>query len=387
MNTQTWLSFRFFAIFFTWGIFVPFWTSWLVTNKGLSVTTVSTIMAVGMMARALSSFLVFPKLSQKWTLSSILNGVTLSSVLALLLFIPFQNVGLLILFMVLLNLIYPLLLPLVESMGAMMAKDEGISYGASRAWGSLGYTAALLVVGWVISLWNEDAIFYLILVGLVGILFMGIQKSPASIKAPRKQERLSFRELLQSKRFIYGLLAVVIIQGSHAAYYNYGVLYLKDLNVSSGSIGLFLNVAVIAEIIFFRYADKIVGNVSSSWTIGAAGLLAMVRWGLLFLFPSTAIFLGSQFLHAGSFALAHFGFMRLMYSELKSDLVPSAQGVYTSLIGLLTAVCTFAGGLLYDIAPTFAFLGMVLFVIPSLYLSFVVLAKYEKAPIFSKEQL
>ncbi len=187
--------------------------------------------------------------------------------------------------MVLLNLIYPLLLPLVESMGAMMAKDEGISYGASRAWGSLGYTAALLVVGWVISLWNEDAIFYLILVGLVGILFMGIQKSPASIKAPRKQERLSFRELLQSKRFIYGLLAVVIIQGSHAAYYNYGVLYLKDLNVSSGSIGLFLNVAVIAEIIFFRYADKIVGNVSSSWTIGAAGLLAMVRWGLLFFIP------------------------------------------------------------------------------------------------------
>ncbi|HEX5563577.1 MAG TPA: MFS transporter, partial [Sporosarcina sp.] len=37
MNNQRWLSISFFTFFFTWGVFLPYWTGWLTIEKGLSV--------------------------------------------------------------------------------------------------------------------------------------------------------------------------------------------------------------------------------------------------------------------------------------------------------------------------------------------------------------
>ena len=51
MNNQRWLSMSFLAFFFTWGVFLPYWTGWLTIEKGLSVTTASFIMGLGMVAR------------------------------------------------------------------------------------------------------------------------------------------------------------------------------------------------------------------------------------------------------------------------------------------------------------------------------------------------
>ena len=35
MNNQRWLSISFLTFFFTWGVFVPYWTGWLTIEKGL----------------------------------------------------------------------------------------------------------------------------------------------------------------------------------------------------------------------------------------------------------------------------------------------------------------------------------------------------------------
>lgn len=62
MNSQRWLSMSFSAFFFTWGIFLPYWTGWLTIEKGLFVTAASFITGAGMIARSLSTFIVFPYL-------------------------------------------------------------------------------------------------------------------------------------------------------------------------------------------------------------------------------------------------------------------------------------------------------------------------------------
>jgi MFS transporter, PPP family, 3-phenylpropionic acid transporter len=104
--------------------------------------------------------------------------------------------------MVLFSLFYPLLLPMVESMAAVMMKDEQVDYGKSRSWGSIGYTAALLAVGLITSIYSEDAILYLLFSGIVVILLTSLMKLPKSMNQTRGQERLSYRGLLQSPKFI-----------------------------------------------------------------------------------------------------------------------------------------------------------------------------------------
>lgn len=379
LKNQSWLSLQFFAIFFTWGIFIPYWTAWLVESKDFSISAASTVIAVGMIARSFSSFFVFPKLSQTVSLGRLSRWVVLVSGVALLMFLPMDSFGMVLGCMVLFSLVYPMLLPMVESMAAVMMKEDGIDYGRSRSWGSIGYTTALLAVGFLTSIFTEGAVIYLLFGGIVVILLSSLAKLPQSMGATRGQEKLSYRRLLKSRKFVWAMVIVVLTQGAHASYYNYGVLYLKELDVSAVYIGVILNVAVLSEILFFVFSDRMLKGKSISVMFMIAAGAAVTRWTLLFLFPSTPVFIFTQLFHSLTFGLTHYAFMRLIYEELESKDIPAAQGVYTSLgMGLSTAVLTFIGGFLYDISPGAAFMGMAVVVAPCVVLGGWMCWKYDR---------
>ena len=385
MKKQSWLSIQFFVIMFTWGIFIPYWTAWLVESKGFSIATASSLVAAGMIARSFSSFYLFPTLSQRFPLGKLARILTVVSSITLILFFPISSFIGMLACMILFSLVYPMLMPLVESMAAVMMKKDHIDYGKSRSWGSLGYTSALLLAGFLTSIFSEGAIIYMMFAGVIMILLTSLQKLPASMSEPRGQEKLSYRGLLKSKKFILAMGIVIFTLGTHAAYYNYGVLYLKELNVSNIYIGVMLNVAIIAEILFFALSDKFLKGRSISIMFMTAGSAAILRWTLLFMFPSVSVFIATQLLHAFTFGLTHYAFMRLIYEELESKDLPAAQGVYTALgSGLSTAVLTFVGGFLYDYAPGYAFLGMAIVVIPAVVLGGFMYAKYERKPVVQK---
>ena len=87
MNNQRWLSMSFFAFFFTWGVFLPYWTGWLTIEKGLSVTAASIIMGAGMIARSLSTFLVFPYLTRKMSMIRVMKWMSFAALILTLLYI------------------------------------------------------------------------------------------------------------------------------------------------------------------------------------------------------------------------------------------------------------------------------------------------------------
>ena len=67
MNNQRWISRNFFVFFISWGIFLPYWTGWLVDAKGLSVAEASLIMGFGLVARGAFSLTAFPIASKYWS--------------------------------------------------------------------------------------------------------------------------------------------------------------------------------------------------------------------------------------------------------------------------------------------------------------------------------
>jgi len=374
MNNQRWLSLSFLAFFFTWGVFLPYWTGWLTIDKGLTVTQASIVMSVGMLARSASTLFIFPLLTRRMTLIQITKWLSFFSLALAIIYIPNSSfIGLLIV-TTLFSIVYPIILPSVESGASLLMQSERINYGKSRSYGSIGYAISLLLVGAIVSIWDESAILYLMILGLALISLFSMRRAPNVLsKEPDKllnnKRGTEFKMLLSSKSFVVVLIVSILLQGAHASYYNYGFIFLDSLGVNSFYIGIILIVAVLLEIIFFTQADKLLSDVSISTMFLIAGIGSTLRWILIFLFPVTAVFIATQLLHAVSFGVAHYAFINFISKNVPKDLIPSAQGMYSALaMSLSVAFLTFIGGWLYDITPSLAFLGMIFVTVPSIIL-------------------
>ncbi|WP_050179784.1 MFS transporter [Domibacillus robiginosus] len=370
-NSQIWLSIMFFAFYFSWGIFMPYWNAWLVSEKQLPVETASSLIAIGLLVRAASTFFLYPALSARFPAGTLLKWFSILAALLSFLFIPASGYSLLLVVMIVFSLIYPIIMPMADSAGALLMKSERIHYGKSRSWGSIGYTVSVFLVGIATAMFTDTAILYILIGSLVFTAAAASFRTPPVLGQSGDLRRVPLRQLFGSRRFVTALITCVLIQGAHAAYYNYGVLYLDYLGVNNIWTGVILNIAVAAEILFFSVADRFLRHVSVPSMFMWAALAAVLRWGIMFIFPSVAIYVFAQVFHAFTFGLAHYAFIRLLHEEFDSSEIPAAQGVYSSLgMGLSTAVLTFGAGFLYDIEPRFAFLSMALVAVPAVLVSF-----------------
>ena len=372
MNNQRWLSMSFLAFFFTWGIFLPYWTGWLTIEKGLTVTSASIIMSTGMVARSFSTLLLFPFLTKRIALIRVMKWLSITALALALLYIPSSSFVSLLIITVLFSIAYPIILPTVESGASLLLRTEQrIHYGKSRSFGSIGYMIALLLVGAVTAIWDERAILYLMIFGLASISLFSTRPSPDVLRRnpvtiAHQKRGADFKKLFSSKPFVVILMLAILLQGAHASYYNYGYIFLDDLGVNSFHIGLILNVAILLEIVFFTQADKLLANMKVSTMFLIAGIGSTVRWTLIFIFPFTAVFIATQLFHAFSFGVAHFAFIRYISEKVPTNLIPAAQGMYAAFaMSLSIAILTLFGGYLYDISPNLAFLGMIVCTIPA----------------------
>ena len=381
MNNQRWLSQNFFAFFFTWGIFLPYWTGWLVHAKHLTVSQASIVMGCGLLARAASNLFFFPTLA-KYVHNKRINGLlALGALVTTLLYIPCTSFMSLFIVTILFSIFYPALLPAIESSAATLVQQGHVHYGKSRSYGSFGFVVSVLVISMLTGVFGQQAIYWSMVVGLVGMLLMQRTSTPSVLLIPpTKEERehaLSMKTLWKISGFPVVLFIVILLQGAHASYYNYGYIFLEDLHVDPLYIGMIINIAVLCEIVYFMKADTLFSTWRSSSLLLLAGAGSTLRWLVIFLFPCVWVFILSQVLHALSFALAHYAFIAYLTKTLPKEQIPNAQGLYSALaMGLSTAVLTFLGGYLYELSPEYAFGAMIICTVPAILILLATRNKY-----------
>ncbi|MER1988435.1 MAG: MFS transporter [Solibacillus isronensis] len=372
MNNQRWLAKNFFMFFITWGIFLPYWTGWLINDKGLTVSEASIIMGFGLVARAISTMFIFPFVSKVMSNKNVLIFFTASSLVVTLLYIPINSFGGLFLMTLLFSAFYPALLPAVESSASTLMQHGSIHYGKARSLGSFGFVVAVLIISMISGMYGEQMILWMMILGLAALLIIQFMPAPQVLSlVPVKEngKTLSMKGLFEVKSFIIVLLVVILLQGAHASYYNYGYIYLQDLNVNPFYIGMILNVAVIFEVLYFYKADTILTKWKPSSLLLVAAIGSSIRWILVYAFPNMPMFIISQALHALSFAMAHYAFIRYISKALPQEQIPNAQGIYSALaMSLSAAILTLLGGALYEIEPGLAFLGMIICTVPAILL-------------------
>ncbi len=190
MKAYRWMSLHFFSFFMTWGVFLPYWTGWMVHIKGVSVSEASFIMSLGLAARGISTLLFFPYLSGKFSSKALLNGARIGTLLALLCYIPADSFQSLLLVTLVLHVFYPALMPALDSAcGVLVQHNELKAYGTSRQWGSAGFVSAGVILSVFTGIFGDQAILWALLLGTLIFACLSFMHAPAVLSKRPETDR------------------------------------------------------------------------------------------------------------------------------------------------------------------------------------------------------
>ena len=347
------------------GAATPFFGAWLAW-KGLSPTQIGALLATGMLLRV-------PVVPLTGIIADARNdrrGMMLAIFFVMLLGFGGLNFASLPVFLFLCavpaNLAAGAANPLLESVCVRLSGRFGFDYGHVRLWASSAFVFTNVVSGALISRFG----LVIIAPWLVGAAILNLIAVYALPAPPVDHPKLALvprmratwaeaRELLRSPVFLLFLAAASLDQGSHAVYYAYGALHWRELGYSGWLIGLIWPLGVFAEIGFMSVSLKLFRRIGPAWLLVLGGASCILRWTILAFDPPLPFVIVAQFLHGGTFALAHLGAMYFVLQAVPARLAATAQSLYAvSSAGIVMGAATFASGPLYAAYGGHAYLLM-----------------------------
>ena len=178
---------------------------------------------------------------------------------------------------------------------------------------------------------------------------------------------MGFAALLRQPETRGMLLAVSLIQGSHAAYYTYGVIYWQAAGIAPQQISGLWSVAVVAEIVLFFFSRRLLGGAEVVRLMQVSAVLTAGRWLLMAATVNPWALLAVQLLHAAGFSLSHFAMVRFIVRQPEKDMA-KLQALYIGLASCAAvAVLTLLAGWVYRVQPACAFGVMGAFALAALW--------------------
>lgn len=244
------------------------------------------------------------------------------------------------------------MVPLLNSVCVFYnAQGYRINYGLSRGLGSLAYSAAALVIGRVIADFGGDRMLWIVLLLLaaLAVTVLGYPDAAARGETARETDCCSIGEFfLRYKWYCVSLLGVMLLAMFHAMTENFFIRIFSRLGGDSGSVGMALFIATLAEFPVFLWFDRVKARLSTARLLVLSGFSFLLKAVLLLIAPSvTSVYL-IQLLQATSY-----GFLsptQLYYANervAKANMV-KGQAFITASYTLGCALGNFTGGQLID---------------------------------------
>ena len=367
LHSTRWLALSYFTYFFSYGIFLPFWSVWL-AGIGLTPETIGILLGAGLVARFLGSLLIAPRVSDP---SLLIKSVRILSLLTLVFLAGFwvsQQFAWLMVVMVGFNLFFSPLVPLTDALANTWQKQMPMDYGRVRLWGSIAFVIGSALVGKLVSLYDYQAILALLSVGIASML-LGVLLRPSVMPQgeSRHQEHAGWPAwkmlIVQSWRF---LACVCLLQGAHAAYYGFSAIYWQGAGYSASAIGYLWSLGVVAEVVIFALSKKLFRRFGARDLLLLSAVCGVARWGIMGWTTELPWLIVAQILHCGTFTVCHLAAMRYISAREGGDVI-RLQAIYSAVaMGGSIAVMTVFAGYLYQHLGHGVFWVMALVALPAM---------------------
>lgn len=376
LHSTRWLALSYFTYFFSYGIFLPFWSVWL-KGIGLAPETIGLLLGAGLIARFLGSLLLAPRVTDPSRLVFALRILALLTLVFAVAFWLGTTTAWLFIVMVGFNLFFSPLVPLTDALAGTWQKQITLDYGKVRVWGSLAFVIGSALTGKLISIFDYQAILVMLSIGVASML-LGMMLRPSVM--PEGQARQNdgagwpaWRKLvIESWRF---LACVSLLQGAHAAYYGFSAIYWQEAGYSASVVGYLWSLGVVAEILVFALSNKLFRRWSARDLLLLSTVSGIVRWSLMAWTTDLPWLIVAQILHCGSFTVCHLAAMRYISARQGSEVI-RLQAVYSAVaMGGSIAIMTMFAGFLFQHLNGGMFWIMALLAVPAIVLRPAVVAR------------
>ncbi|MEN0580467.1 3-phenylpropionate MFS transporter [Phytobacter palmae] len=369
LQSTRWLALAYFTYFFSYGIFLPFWSVWL-KGTGLTPETIGILLGAGLVARFLGSLLIAPRVSNPSLLIKALRILALITLVFAFAFWAGTNVAWLMVVIIGFNLFFSPLVPLTDALANTWQKQFPMDYGRVRVWGSIAFVIGSAATGKLVSEFDYRAVLAMLTLGVASML-LGMLLRPSILPQgdTRHQDVTGWKAwrdlVIKSWRF---LVCVSLLQGAHAAYYGFSAIYWQEAGYSASTVGYLWSLGVVAEVVVFTLSNRLFRRFSARDLLLLSAVCGLVRWGLMGWTTGLPWLIVAQILHCGTFTVCHLAGMRYIAARKENEII-RLQAVYSAVaMGGSIAVMTMFSGFLFQHLHQGLFWFMALLAVPALFL-------------------
>ena len=339
----------FYFFYFAYlGAFAPFFSLYL-EAVGMSPVDIGLLMALPQLTRIVAPHL-WGWLADRGP--SRVRIVRLTGLAGLACFLGvFAGTGFGLLFAVLLTMTFfwSAALPLIEATTLSHLGDETARYGRIRVWGSVGFIAAVVAVGYMLDGFGVGVLPWGVTAMMVGMLAL-CWYIPDVESKPHASDRVPIWTILRKPPVIALVIASGLMAAAHGPYYTFYSIHLVDHGYSKSITGWLWALGVVCEIAIFVWMPHLYRAFTLRQILIASFALAVARflmigWGAGSLF----ILLLAQALHAASFGSFHAAAIGVVHRMFRGRHQARGQAIYGSLaFGAGGALGGFASGYGWD---------------------------------------
>jgi PPP family 3-phenylpropionic acid transporter len=221
-------------------------------------------------------------------------------------------------------------MPLVEAITLGALRDRIERYGVIRLWGSVGFIAAVLGVGWLLDRIEIANLLWLLLPPLVATLALALTLRDAPRRSAAAAERFLPHVLRPEVVTLLG--ANVLMNLAHGPLYAFYSIYLDGAGYSKTAIGALWSLGVLAEIAVFLAGPWWMKRFGAHQVLLACFVLAVLRFALIgWGVGSPTLLVLAQLAHAATFGACHVASVALMNRWFAGARQVRGQALYTSI--------------------------------------------------------
>jgi len=127
-------------------------------------------------------------------------------------------------------------LPLVEATTLSKLGDETARYGRIRVWGSVGFIAAVVAVGYLIDATNPHSVLWVIAGLMAGMLLLSFTLSESKPE-PHESDDLPVWQIVRKPAVLAVIGASALMAAAHGPYYTFYTIHLVDHGYSKSAAG------------------------------------------------------------------------------------------------------------------------------------------------------
>ena len=261
-------------------------------------------------------------------------------------------------------------LPLVEVTTLTHLGERTAQYGRIRVWGSIGFIAAVLIVGYALDWLPIGALLWIMLAILIGVVAL-LMLVPEAPHAEHSHDHTPIAHVLRQTQVVALMVACALMAVAHGPYYTFFSIHLVGYGYTKGAVGWLWAVGVICEIAIFFWMSQLFRAFALRQVLIASFALTVVRFVIIaWWVDSLPLLLLAQILHAASFGSFHAAALGYVHAFFRVRNQARGQAIYASLTfglggtlgGLYAGYAweRFGAGITFSGAALCAFAGMLI---------------------------